>query len=168
MEMAGENSFDVVSQYDEQELANALDQTRREITTRFDLKDTRTELTHDSKKKSLTILTNSEFTLKNVRDVLESKIVRRGLSVKILKPGTIEQAGGNRVRQVIELQDGISQDLAKEITKLIRDSFPKVKGQIQGDAVRVVAKSRDDLQAVIAALKAKDYPVPLQFVNYRG
>jgi cyclic-di-GMP-binding protein len=166
--MAGENSFDVVSQYDEQELANALDQTRREITTRFDLKDTRTDMTYDAKKKTITILTNSEFTLKNVRDVLETKIVRRGLAIKILKPGAIEQAGGNRVRQVIELQSGISQDLAKEITKLIRDSFPKVKGQIQGDTVRVVGKSRDDLQAVIAALKAKDYPVPLQFTNYRA
>lgn len=166
--MAGENSFDVVSQYDEQELANALDQTRREITTRYDLKDTHTELTYDAKKKSITILTDSEFTLKNVRDALETKIVRRGLSIKILKPGNIEQAGGNRIRQVIELQSGISQDLAKEITKLIRDSFPKVKGQIQGDAVRVVGKNRDDLQAVIAALKAKDYPVPLQFNNYRG
>ena len=166
--MAGENSFDVVSQYDEQELANALDQTRREITTRYDLKDTRTELNYDAKKKTLTILSNSEFTLKNVRDVLESKLVRRGISIKIRKPGEIEQAGGNRVRQVIELQSGVSQELAREITKLIRDNFPKVKGQIQGDAVRVVAKSRDDLQAVIAALKAKDYPVPLQFINYRG
>ena len=158
----------MVSQYDEQELANALDQTRREMTTRFDLKDTHTEMTYDAKKKTITILTNSEFTLKNVRDVFETKIVRRGLSIKILKPGNIEQAGGNRVRQVIELQSGITQDLAKEITKLIRDSFPKVKGQIQGDAVRVVGKNRDDLQAVIAALKAKDYPVPLQFINYRG
>ena len=166
--MAGENSFDVVSQYDEQELANALDQTRREITTRYDLKDTRTEVTYDAKKKTLTILTNSEFTLKNVRDVMETKLVRRGLSIKILKPGAIEQAGGNRVRQVIELQSGISQELAREITKLIRDNFPKVKGQIQGDAVRVVGKSRDDLQAVISALKAKDYAVPLQFINYRG
>jgi hypothetical protein len=166
--MAGENSFDVVSQYDEQELANALDQTHREITTRFDLKDTHTEMTYDAKKKTITILTNSEFTLKNVRDVFETKIVRRGLSIKILKPGDIEQAGGNRVRQVIELQSGITQELAKEITKLIRDSFPKVKGQIQGEAVRVVGKNRDDLQAVIAALKAKDYPVPLQFINYRG
>jgi len=166
--MAGENSFDVVSEYDEQELANALDQTRREITTRYDLKDTHTELTYDAKKKTITILTNSEFTLKNVRDVLETKIVRRGLSIKILKPGNIEQAGGNRVRQVIELQSGISQDLAKEITKLIRDSFPKVKGQIQGDAVRVVGKNRDDLQAVIALLKGKDLGIALQFTNYRS
>jgi cyclic-di-GMP-binding protein len=163
--MAAENSFDVVSQYDEQELANALDQTRREVATRYDLKDTKTEITQD--KQGLTILTASEFTLKTVTDVLETKLVRRGLSLKILKPGKIEQAHGGMVRQTIELQRGISQELAKEISKLIRDQFPKVRSQIQGDAVRVFAKSRDDLQGVIAALKAKDYPVPLQFENYR-
>jgi cyclic-di-GMP-binding protein len=163
--MAAENSFDVVSQYDEQELANALDQTRREVATRYDLKDTKTEITHD--KQGLTILTASEFTLKTVTDVLETKLVRRGLSLKILKPGKIEQAHGGMVRQTIELQRGISQELAKDISKLIRDRFPKVRSQIQGDAVRVFAKSRDDLQGVIAALKAKDYPVPLQFENYR-
>lgn len=162
---AAENSFDVVSQYDEQELVNALDQTRRDVGTRFDLKDTKTEITHD--KKGITILTDSEFTLKNVRDVLESKLVRRNLSLKILKPGEVQPAAGGKVRQVLELQQGISQELAKEITKLIRDNFPKVKGQIQGDAVRVTAKSRDDLQAVISMLKQKDYPVPLQFINYR-
>jgi uncharacterized protein YajQ (UPF0234 family) len=164
--MAGENSFDVVSQYDEQELVNALDQTRREVTTRFDLKDTRTEIKHEAK--SITILTDSEFTLKSVRDVLESKLVRRSLSLKILKPGTIEQAGGNRVRQVFELQQGISADLARDISKQIRDHFPKARPQIQGDAVRVSAKSRDDLQAVIAYLKGKDFPVALQFINYRS
>jgi uncharacterized protein YajQ (UPF0234 family) len=163
--MAAENSFDVVSQYDEQELANALDQTRREVATRYDLKDTKTEITQD--KQGLTILTASEFTLKTVTDVLETKLVRRGLSLKILKPGKIEQAHGGMVRQTIELQRGISQELAKDISKLIRDQFPKVRSQIQGDAVRVFAKSRDDLQGVIAALKAKDYPVPLQFENYR-
>jgi uncharacterized protein YajQ (UPF0234 family) len=163
--MAAENSFDVVSQYDEQELANALDQTRREVATRYDLKDTKTEITQD--KQGLTILTASEFTLKTVTDVLETKLVRRGLSLKILKPGKIEQAHGGMVRQTIELQRGISQELAKDISKLIRDHFPKVRSQIQGDAVRVFAKSRDDLQGVIAALKAKDYPVPLQFENYR-
>jgi len=163
--MAAENSFDVVSQYDEQELANALDQTLREVATRYDLKDTKTEITHD--KQGLTILTASEFTLKTVTDVLETKLVRRGLSLKILKPGKIEQAHGGMVRQTIELQRGISQELAKDISKLIRDRFPKVRSQIQGDAVRVFAKSRDDLQGVIAALKAKDYPVPLQFENYR-
>lgn len=162
---AAENSFDVVSQYDEQELVNALDQTRRDVGTRYDLKDTHTEITQD--KKGITILTDSEFTLKNVRDVLESKLVRRNLSLKILKPGEVETAAGGKVRQVLELQKGISQELAKEITKLIRDNFPKVKGQIQGDAVRVTAKSRDDLQAVISMLKQQDYAVPLQFINYR-
>lgn len=166
--MAGENSFDIVSQYDEQELVNALDQARRDVGTRYDLKDTRSEINYDPKKKTITILTDSEFTLKSVLDVLESKMVRRNLSLKILKPGQVEQAGGNRVRQVFDLQEGISQELAREITKLIRDKNPKVKAQIQGDAVRVSGKSRDDLQAVIAELKAKDYPVPLQFTNYRG
>jgi cyclic-di-GMP-binding protein len=163
--MAAENSFDVVSQYEEQELVNALDQTRREVITRFDLKDTKTEITQD--KKGITILTASEFTLKSVVDVLQSKMIKRDLSLKILKAGKVEQAHGMMVRQTFELQQGISQELAKEISKLIRDRFPKVKAQIQGDAVRVSAKSRDDLQAVIAALKEKDYAVPLQFVNYR-
>lgn len=165
--MASENSFDIVSQYDEQELVNALDQTRREAGTRFDLKDTHTEITHDPAKKTITILTASEFTLKSVRDVLESKMVRRNLALKILKYGKIEQASGNKVRQVIELQAGISQELAKDITKLIRDNFPKVRSQVQGDEVRVFGKKLDDLQAVMAMLKQKDYPVPLQFTNYR-
>jgi cyclic-di-GMP-binding protein len=164
--MAAENSFDVVSQYDEQELTNALDQTRREVTTRYDLKDTKTEITHDPKK-GITIITASDFTLKSVYDLLESKMVRRNLSLKILKPGEIEQASGGKVRQVIELQRGISQDLARDITKLIRDRYPKVKAQIQGDAVRVTSKSRDELQGVITLLRDKDYPVPLQFENYR-
>ncbi|HEX6818905.1 MAG TPA: YajQ family cyclic di-GMP-binding protein [Ktedonobacterales bacterium] len=163
--MATENSFDIVSQYDEQELHNALDQTRREVSTRYDLKDTKTEITED--KKDITILTASEFTLKSVYDVLQSKLIKRNLSLKILKPGKIENASGGMVRQTIELQRGISQDLAREITKLIRDNAPKVKSQIQGDAVRVTGKSRDDLQSVIALLKGKDFPVPLQFENYR-
>jgi len=163
--MAAEISFDIVSQYDEQELVNALDQTRREVTTRFDLKDTKTEITHD--KKGITITTASEFTLKQVRDVLDTKLVRRGLDLKILKADEVQQAAGSRVRQQIELQQGVSQDLAREITKLIRDKFPKVRTQIQGDAVRVFGKSRDELQAIIAALKARDFPVPLQFTNYR-
>lgn len=164
--MASDSSFDVVSQYDEQEMVNALDQARREVAQRFDLKDTKTEIKHD--KKSLTITTASEFTLKSVMDVLQSKLVKRNLSLKILKPGKVESASGGMVRQTIELQEGISQDLAREISKLIRDKFPKARPQIQGDAVRVVAKSRDELQAVIALLKGQDYPVPLQFVNYRG
>ena len=165
--MAAENSFDVVSEFDEQELVNALDQTRREVATRYDLKDTKTQIDFDGKK-SLTILTASEFTLKSVRDVLESKLLRRNLDLKILKDGKLEPASGGMVRQHIELQQGISQDLAREISKQIRENFPKVKPQVQGDAIRVTGKSRDDLQSVIQFLKGKDYPVPLQFNNYRG
>ena len=164
--MAAESSFDVVSQYDEQELVNALDQTRREVITRYDLKDTKTDIEYDGKK-SITILTASEFTLKSVRDVLDSKLLRRNLSLKILKDGKLEQASGGMVRQHIELQAGISQDLAREITKLLRDNFPKARAQIQGDAIRVTSKSKDELQAVIQFLKGKDFPVPLQFINYR-
>jgi len=164
--MAGECSFDIVSQFDEQELVNALDQTRREIQARYDLKDTKTEIAHS--KTSITILTDSSLTLKNVRDILESKAIRRNLSLKIFKLGKEENAAGGKVRQVIELQQGISQELAKEMSKFIRDNNPKVRPQVQGDAVRVSAKSRDDLQAVIASLKQKDYPVALQFINYRG
>ncbi|SRR5258708_21935690 len=164
--MAGDCSFDIVSQFDEQELVNALDQTRREVQTRYDLKDTKTEISHS--KDNVTILTDSTLSLKNVRDILESKAIRRGLSLKIFKPGKEENAAGNKVRQVIDLQQGLSPELAKEISKLIRDTYPKVKPQIQGDAVRVIAKNRDDLQAVIATLKQKDFPVALQYINYRG
>jgi uncharacterized protein YajQ (UPF0234 family) len=164
--MAGDCSFDIVSEFDEQELVNAIDQTRREIQTRYDLKNTKTEIEHD--KKTITIVTDSTLTLKSVRDALDSKAVRRNLSLKIFKPGKEEDAAGGRVRQVIQLQEGISQELGKEIGKFIRESHPKVRTQIQGEAVRVLAKSRDELQAVIASLKEKDYAVPLQFINYRS
>ena len=164
--MANDCSFDIVSQFDEQELVNALDQTRREVQTRYDLKDTKTEIAHS--KENITILTDSSLTLKSVRDILESKAVRRNLSLKIFKPGKEENAAGSKVRQVIQLQQGLSPELAKEISKYIRDTYPNVRPQIQGDAVRVTAKSRDELQAVIALLKQKDYPVALQYINYRG
>lgn len=164
--MASDCSFDIVSQFDEQELVNAIDQTRREVQTRFDLKDTKTEIVHS--KDNITILTDSSLTLKNVRDILESKAIRRNLSLKIFKVGKEENAAGSKVRQVIQLQQGLTPELAKEISKYIRENYPKVKPQIQGDAVRVMAKSRDDLQGVIALLKQKDYPVALQYINYRG
>lgn len=163
--MASASSFDIVSDFDLQELKNALDQTEREIGTRYDLKDTKTEI--EATDTQLTITTNSEYTLSQVRDLLESKFVRRGLSLKILDYQTEEPASGARVRQVVKLRKGIPDDLAKKITKQIRDDFKKVTPQIQGNAVRVQAKSRDDLQAVIASLKEADYPVALQFINYR-
>ncbi len=164
--MAGDCSFDIVSQFDEQELVNTLDQTRREVQTRYDLKDTKTDIVQN--KDNITIVTDSTLSLKNVRDILESKAVRRNLSLKIFKPGKEEDAAGSRVRQVIQLQQGITQEQAKELSKFIRENYPKVRPQIQGDAVRVNAKSRDELQAVITLLKQKDYPLPLQFINYRG
>lgn len=163
--MASASSFDIVSDFDMQELKNALDQTEREIGTRYDLKDTKTEI--ESTETQLTITTNSEYTLSQVRDLLESKFVRRGLSLKILDYQTEEPASGARVRQVVKLRKGIPDDLAKKITKQIRDDFKKVTPQIQGNAVRVQAKSRDELQAVISSLKDADYPVALQFINYR-
>jgi uncharacterized protein YajQ (UPF0234 family) len=163
--MAALFSFDVVSKFDEQELKNALDQARREIQQRYDLKDTGTEIIHTETE--ITINTASEFSLQAVRDTIESKLVKRGLSLKILDYGKEEQASGGRVRQVIKLKQGIPDDLAKQISKRIRDDFKKVTPQIQGDAVRVQAKTKDDLQSVIQALKAEDYPVALQFTNYR-
>ena len=162
-----EFSFDVVSQFDRQELKNAVDQTVREVQTRYDLKDTRSEIALE--KEAITINTASEMTLNTVKDILESKVIRRNLSLKILDYQKAEEASGGRVRQTIKLKEGLSDDLAKQITKSIRSDFKKVTPQIQGDAVRVSAKNKDDLQAVIQALKAKsdDYPVALQFTNYR-
>ena len=162
-----EFSFDVVSQFDRQELKNAVDQTTREVQTRYDLKDTRSEIALE--KEAITINTASEMTLNTVKDILESKVIRRNLSLKILDYQKAEEASGGRVRQTIKLKEGLSDDLAKQITKSIRSDFKKVTPQIQGDAVRVSAKNKDDLQAVIQALKAKsdDYPVALQFTNYR-
>lgn len=163
--MAEQHSFDIVSTFDRQELKNAVDQTIREVQTRYDLKDSKTAI--DLEKDHITINTASEMTLTAVRDILESKVLRRGLSLKILDYGDVEDASGGRARQTIKLKEGISDDLAKQITKRIRGDFKKVTPQIQGDAVRVMGKNRDDLQAVIQALKAEEYPVALQFTNYR-
>jgi cyclic-di-GMP-binding protein len=163
--MAANSSFDVVSDFDQQEMRNALDQTVREIHQRYDLKDTKTTI--EATDSQLTINTDSEYTLGAVRDLLESKLVRRGLSLKILDYQKEEPASGGRVRQLVKLQRGIPEDLAKQISKRIRDDFKKVTPQIQGNAVRVRAKSKDDLQAVIQFLKAEEYPVALQFTNYR-
>jgi len=163
--MASTSSFDIVSKYDAQELKNAFDQAEREIRTRYDLKDTTTELTLSDAE--ITINTASEYTLGAVRDILESKLISRKLSLKILDYQDEEEASGGRVRQTAKLKQGIPEDIAKKISKSIRDDFKKVTPQIQGDSLRVQAKSRDDLQAVMAMLKSSDYPVALQFINYR-
>lgn len=163
--MAANSSFDIVSKIDRQEMKNAVDQAEREIRQRYDLKDTKTELTMDDEQ--IVINTESEYSLGATRDVLESKMISRKLSLKILDYQTEENASGARQRQVVKLKEGIADDIAKKISKEIRDNFKKVNSQIQGDAIRVQAKSRDDLQAVMAHLKAQDYPVALQFTNYR-
>ena len=162
-----EFSFDVVSQFDRQELKNAVDQTTREVQTRYDLKDTRSEIALE--KDQITVNTASDMTLATIKDILESKVIRRGLSLKILDYQEATEASGGRVRQAIKLKEGLNEDLAKQISKQIRSDFKKVTPQIQGDAVRVSAKNKDDLQAVIQAMKGKsdDYPVALQFTNYR-
>ncbi len=163
--MAGEVSFDVVSDFDEQELRNALDQVRREIGQRYDFKGVHVDLTQA--KEELVLVTDDEFRAAAVKDLIESKAVRRNLSLKIFDWGKVEPAGGNKVRQRIGLRRGLSEDLARKLTKLIRDEFPKVKSQVQGDAIRVSGKSKDELQRVIARLRELDEPVPLQFENYR-
>ncbi|XGV94995.1 MAG: YajQ family cyclic di-GMP-binding protein [Leptolyngbya sp. BL-A-14] len=163
--MAASFSFDVVSEFDRQELVNALDQTTREIQSRYDLKDTKTTL--DLGETAITVNTDSEFTLQAIHTLLQMKAAKRNLSLKIFDYGKIESSSGNRVRQEITLRKGISQEIAKQISKLIRDEFNKVQASIQGDAVRVSAKSKDDLQAVMQRLKQEELPVALQFTNYR-
>ena len=163
--MPGDFSFDVVSQFDRQELVNAIDQTKRELTTRYDFKGTKAGV--ELEKDGIELTGDSEFQLKSVQDVLQTKAIRRNLSLKIFEYGKPEPASGSTYRQKVALKQGISEDLARKITKLVRDSLPKVKTQIQGDAVRVSSKSKDELQAVIKLLRDQDYPVPLQFINYR-
>ena len=163
--MAGDVSFDVVSDFDEQELRNALDQVRREAGQRFDFKGVTVDLTQG--KGEIVLVTDDEHRAAAIKDLIESKAVRRNLSLKIFDWGKVEPAGGNKVRQTIALRRGLTDDLAKKISKLIREEFPKVKPQIQGDAVRVSGKSKDELQGVINHLRGLDYPVALQFINYR-
>ncbi|NEQ32452.1 MAG: YajQ family cyclic di-GMP-binding protein [Leptolyngbya sp. SIO4C5] len=163
--MASSYSFDVVSDFDRQELVNALDQTRREVTSRYDLKNTKTSI--DLGDETITIETDSDMTLQSIHDVLQTKAAKRQLSQKIFDFGKVESASGNRVRQEIKLQKGINQESAKKITKLIRDNLKKVQASIQGDAVRISAKSKDDLQSAIQLIKQEDWPMALQFTNYR-
>jgi cyclic-di-GMP-binding protein len=163
--MAATYSFDIVSEFDRQELVNAVDQTAREIKSRYDLKDTQTEV--ELVAEVITVNTDSEFTLDAVHTLLQTKAAKRNLSLKIFDYGKVESASGNRVRQEIKLRQGISQEIAKQITKLIKDEFKKIQASIQGDSVRVSAKSKDELQAVIQRLKQEELPVALQFTNYR-
>jgi uncharacterized protein YajQ (UPF0234 family) len=160
-------SFDVVSDFERQEVVNTVDQTLREVRTRYDLKDSKTEIDLEGNK--ITINTDSEFHLSAIKDILQSKAIKRGLSLKVFKFGAVEPASGGRYRQVVDLQRGLNEDLARSLSKDIRTNFPKVQSQVQGDALRIVSKSKDELQRVIQHLrgKADDLPVALQFINYR-
>ena len=158
-------SFDVVSELDRHEVDNALDQTNRELGQRFDFKGTDSSV--EKTDEGLVIRANSEGRVDGARDVLETKMVKRKVSLKSLDAQTPQPAGGKMWRQLIKLQEGISQEKAKEIVKAIKESKLKVQGSIQGDVVRVTGKKRDDLQEAIAMLKEKDFDLPLHFKNFR-
>ncbi len=166
--MAKDLSFDVVSEFDMQELVNALDQTRRELNTRFDLKDSGSKIEQNSDK-SIIITTTDDFRLKNILDILYAKMSKRNLSLRLFDPQKLEHALGGNVRQEFLLKKGINQDLARKIVADIKSTKIKVQAAIQGDQVRVSGKDKDDLQSIIRMLREKEeeYNTALQFTNYR-
>jgi len=166
--MAQQNSFDIVSEVNMQEVDNALNQAQKEVAQRYDLKDSKSTITFDQKEKTVTVSSLNEFTLKSVVDVLQNKFIKRGIHLKSLQYSPVEQAAGGTARQKIILRVGIDKENAKTLVKIIKDSKLKVQAQIMEEQVRVSGKDRDELQAVIAKLKALDFPLPLQFTNYRS
>ncbi|HTX18790.1 MAG TPA: YajQ family cyclic di-GMP-binding protein [Bacteroidota bacterium] len=166
--MGQQNSFDIVSEVDLQEVDNALNQARKEVAQRYDLKDSKSSIDFDPKEKVVTVTSLNEFNLKSVVDVLQNKFVKRGIHLKSLVYGSVDAAAGGSARQKITVKIGIDKENAKNLVKLIKDSKRKVQAQIMEEQVRVSGKDRDELQAVIALLKAADFPLPLQFTNYRS
>lgn len=166
--MAKECSFDVVSEFDKQELVNAVDQVKRELVSRFDLKNSNSEVELEADK-TITITSSDDMKLRNILDILQTKLVKRNLSIRLLDPQQVEHALGGNVRQVFKLRKGLTQELAKKIVADIKESKIKVQPGIQGDQVRVTGKDKDDLQAVIKLLRENEekYDYPLQFQNYR-
>ncbi len=165
--MADEHSFDVVSKVDLQEVLNAVQQAMKEISQRFDFKGSKSSIELNKDKHEITLISDDESKLKTVIDILQTKLVKRGVSLKALNYGKIEQASGNTVRQIVTLQQGIPVEKAKEIVKLIKDTKMKVQSEIQKDQVRVRAKKIDDLQLVMKLLKEKDLGIHIEFINYR-
>jgi hypothetical protein len=163
--VASEYSFDIVSKVDLQEVNNAVQQAMKEIETRFDFKGSKSSIALEGG--TLVVVSDDDYKLKSVLDILQSKLVKRGVPIRNLEYGKIEPAAGGTAKMSIRLRQGIEQDQAKKINTLIRDSKLKVKSQIQGDQIRVSGKSKDDLQAVMALLRNADLPLELQFVNYR-
>ena len=164
---SSDSSFDVVSKVDIQEVKNAVDQALREIDTRFDFKGSESTIELDEKKNTIAMASDNETRMKALIDVLETKFHKRGLDIKALELGKIEDASKGTVRQSATIRQGLDTDTCRKIVKIIKDKGLKVQSAIQGDTVRVSGKVRDDLQAVMAALKASDIDVPLQFINYR-
>ena len=164
--MAAENSFDIVCKLDMQEVTNALDQARREVETRYDLKGSKNEIKQE--KTEITLVAADDMKLKAVTDILQSKLHRRGIPLKGLTYGEVETAAGDTLRQKITLQQGIPIEKAKEIVRLIKDTKIRVQASINEDKVRVVGKNRDDLQKIIALLREKDLGIAIQFDNYRS
>jgi len=164
--MAAENSFDIVCKVDMQEVANALDQTRREVETRYDLKGSKNEVTLE--KSDIVLLSADDMKLKAVVDILQSKLHKRGVPLKALTYGTVEDAAGGAKRQKISLQQGIPIEKAKEIVRLVKDSKIRVQASIHEDKVKVAGKNRDDLQKVIAVVREKDLGIAVSFDNYRS
>ena len=165
--MAADNSFDIVSRVDLAEVKNSINQAMMEIRQRFDFKGSKSEISLDENQKKIMMVSDDEGKMKSVVDLLETKLVRRKVSLKALQYGSIQGAAGGTVRQEITLQQGIPTEKAREIVKLIKNSKLKVQGTIQEDQVRVSSKKRDDLQTVISMLKEKDFGIDMQFVNYR-
>lgn len=163
-----DNSFDIVSQIAMPEVENAINQASKEILTRFDLKDSKSEITLQAKENKILLASVDEFKLKAVRDVLEGKLIKRQVPLKGLIYGDITPASGQSVRQEISLQQGIPIEKARDIVKFIKDSKQKVQASINGDLIRVSSKDRDTLQTVIAALRGKDFGIDMQFTNYRS
>ena len=165
--MAAESSFDVVCKIDMQEMDNAVNQVGKELAQRFDFKGSKSKIDFDRVKGTLTLHAEDDFRLRSMNDILQSKVIKRGISLKALVYEKVEQAGGDMVRQLVNIQQGIPQDKAKEIVRMIKDAKIKVGAAIQQDHVRVTGKNKDDLQAVIALLRSADMDIDMQFVNYR-
>ena len=163
--MAQQNSFDIVSEVDRAEVTNAINQTIKEVRQRFDFKGSHANVALEANE--LVLTAEDETKLRNMNDILQQKLVRRGVPLKAFSYGSVDSALGGTVRQKVQIQQGIPQDKAKEVVKFIKDSKAKVQASIQGDVVRVSGKDRDTLQSVIASLKAKDFGIDMQFSNYR-
>lgn len=165
--MASNHSFDIVSEVDFQEIDNALNQTKKELQQRYDLKDSATELILNKKEKQIVMNTKDDYSRKQSVDILQSKFIKRGISIKVMKIKEPEPAANGRIKQVIDLQSGISKENAKLITKIIKESKLKVNAQIQDEQVRVTASKIDDLQDVIKLVKETELDFPVQFTNYK-